>query len=57
MPGDWAFLALPLAAGHHVIGLEYAPRSVAIGRAVSLGTLAALAVAAVVALVAWSRRR
>ena len=39
-----AFLAFHLPAGHHVVDLEYLPRSFVIGRALSLVTLASLIV-------------
>ena len=39
-----AFLAFHLPAGHHVVDLEYLPRSFEIGRALSLVTLASLIV-------------
>jgi hypothetical protein len=39
-----AFLAFHLPAGHHVVDLEYLPRSFVIGRALTLATLASLIV-------------
>jgi hypothetical protein len=42
-----AFLAVPVPQGHHILELEYRPRSFVIGRAISLATLAALALLAV----------
>jgi tetratricopeptide (TPR) repeat protein len=35
-PGDWCLRAIPLAAGHHHLRLEYAPLGFRIGRWVSL---------------------
>lgn len=50
LPGDWAFLAVPLAPGRHAFRLEYAPDGVALGGALSLGTLAVFGALCVVAL-------
>jgi hypothetical protein len=36
MPGDWAFQAVPLAAGHHHLRLEYRPAAFSAGRWISL---------------------
>jgi hypothetical protein len=55
LPGDWAFLAIPLAAGRHVFRLEYAPRSVAVGRLLSLASLGVCAALAAL-LIARARR-
>lgn len=52
MPGDAAFIAVPLAAGRHEILLEYRPRGWIIGRWVSLAALAVFA-----GLIPWASRR
>ncbi len=41
LPADYAFMAVPLAAGSHLIRLEYRPSGYTIGRWVSIGALAA----------------
>jgi len=39
MPADYTIMAIPLAAGHHLFRLEYAPSGWLIGRWISLGSL------------------
>ena len=51
---DHAFCALDLPAGTSEVELVFEPRSVAVGLAISAATAALLAV---VALLAWKRRR
>jgi hypothetical protein len=54
MPADYAIRAIPLAAGHHTIRIEYAPPSFRAGRTASLIAAALLVAAAVLRI---SRRR
>jgi hypothetical protein len=41
LPADYALMAIPLAAGKHLLRLEYAPSGYLIGRWISLAALAA----------------
>lgn len=43
MPGDWAFQAVPLEAGHHRIRVEYRPTAFVVGKWISLAALGAYA--------------
>jgi hypothetical protein len=40
MPGDWAFQAVPLVAGHHRLRIEYRPAAYEVGKWISLTALA-----------------
>lgn len=54
MPADYVLRAVPLAAGHHRLRVEYAPREYIVGAAVSIVALAAWLAAAGWL---WRRRR
>ncbi|MCS7033589.1 MAG: YfhO family protein, partial [Phycisphaerae bacterium] len=56
LPGNWAFLAIPLAQGRHHFRLEYVPRGYMVGLWISLGTTLAFAGACVVLLTDRARR-
>jgi len=52
MPANYCLRAIPLAAGHHRLVLEYLPRAFVIGRMMSL-----VAVAGYLGLFAWHVRK
>ncbi|MEI6561632.1 MAG: hypothetical protein WCO68_06050 [Verrucomicrobiota bacterium] len=55
-PANYVLRAVPLAAGHHHLRIEYAPRAFTIGVWVSLGSWLAFVVAAGVCLERFSKR-
>jgi hypothetical protein len=56
LPADYAFRAIPLAAGDHHIIMEYRPRSYVAGRWVTLAALVAWAVGVAATWVSYRRR-
>ena len=53
LPANYALRAVPLAAGHHRVRIEYAPRAFMLGKGVSMGAWIAFFGAALL----WLRRR
>jgi hypothetical protein len=56
MPADYCLRAIPLAAGHHLLRVEYSPLGFRIGKVVSLVALAAFVVLLLVVVKDWRRK-
>jgi tetratricopeptide (TPR) repeat protein len=55
-PGNWCFRAIPLAAGHHRLCVEYAPLGFRLGRWVSLASLPVFLILVALTLFRFVRR-
>jgi hypothetical protein len=56
LPADWCLRAVPLAAGHHELRVEYVPAGFVAGKYVSIISLAAFCLAAAISLRRWKAK-